>query len=246
MNSRDRSVCRGPSKGFLMVVRAGSKPENVANNATIASINVANMEKDSSTKNRYALGMLSEWLHTALNDSGVSQSELARLLTERLARSIDRAAVNKMLKGSRTISGEELLAIEAITGITAPKEIHVPLKGKVGAGAAVLAIDNGGDDTVEAPADARHGTVAVQVSGDSMFPVYEEGTILYYSKLLPPSELVNKRAVVQLSDGRIVVKTVRPGADESSWTLTSINGQYADMVDQIVKWAAPIDWIKPR
>ena len=111
MNSRDRSVCRGPSKGFLMVVRAGYKPENVANNATIASINVANMEKDSSTKNRYALGMLSEWLHTALNDSGVSQSELARLLTERLARSIDRAAVNKMLKGSRTISCEELLSI---------------------------------------------------------------------------------------------------------------------------------------
>jgi transcriptional regulator with XRE-family HTH domain len=100
-------------------------PENVANNATI--FNVANMEKDNLTNNRYALGMLSEWLQTALNDSGVSQSELARLLTERLARSIDRAAVNKMLKGSRTISGEELLAIEAITGITAPKEIHVPL-----------------------------------------------------------------------------------------------------------------------
>jgi hypothetical protein len=84
------------------------------------------------------------------------------------------------------------------------------------------------------------------VSGGSMFVVYEEGTILYYSKLLPPSDIVNKRAVVQLSDGRIFVKTVRPGADESGWTLTSINGQYADMVDQIVKWAAPIDWIELR
>jgi len=79
-----------------------------------------------------------------------------------------------------------------------------------------------------------------------MFPAYEEGTILYYSRLLPPSELVNKRAVVQLGDGRIFVKIVRPGADATTWTLTSINGQYADMVDQIVEWAAPIDWIKPR
>jgi len=219
---------------------------NVANIATNARDFVANMEKDSFARNRYAFTMLSEWLQTALDDSGVSQSELARLLTERLARSIDRAAVNKMLKGTRTISGEELLAIEAITGTTAPKEIHVPLKGKVGAGAAVFAIDDGGDDSVEAPADARHGTVAVQVSGDSMFPAYEEGTILYYSRLLPPSELVNKRAVVQLGDGRIFVKIVRPGADATTWTLTSINGQYADMVDQIVEWAAPIDWIKPR
>ncbi|WP_244533062.1 XRE family transcriptional regulator [Phyllobacterium sp. CL33Tsu] len=219
---------------------------NVANIATNASQYVANMEKDRIVTNSYAFRMLSEWLQTALDESGVSQSELSRLLTERLTRSIDRAAVNKMLKGTRTISGEELLAIEAITGTTAPKELHVPLKGKVGAGAAVFAIDDGGDDTVEAPADARHGTVAVQVSGDSMFPAYEEGTLLYYSKLLPPSELVNKRAVVQLADGRIFVKIVRPGMDASRWTLTSINGQYADMVDQIVEWAAPIDWIRPR
>ncbi|SFJ54547.1 Phage repressor protein C, contains Cro/C1-type HTH and peptisase s24 domains [Phyllobacterium sp. CL33Tsu] len=229
-----------------MIVRAGSMARNVANIATNASQYVANMEKDRIVTNSYAFRMLSEWLQTALDESGVSQSELSRLLTERLTRSIDRAAVNKMLKGTRTISGEELLAIEAITGTTAPKELHVPLKGKVGAGAAVFAIDDGGDDTVEAPADARHGTVAVQVSGDSMFPAYEEGTLLYYSKLLPPSELVNKRAVVQLADGRIFVKIVRPGMDASRWTLTSINGQYADMVDQIVEWAAPIDWIRPR
>lgn len=76
--------------------------------------------------------MLSEWLQKALEASDVSQSDLARQLTESLGRSIDRAAVNKMVKGSRSIAGDELLEIERITGFEAPKEIVVPLRGRLG------------------------------------------------------------------------------------------------------------------
>ncbi|MGV2073315.1 S24 family peptidase, partial [Agrobacterium vitis] len=93
---------------------------------------------------------------------------------------------------------------------------------------------------------AHQNTVAVEVSGESMYPAYEEGTILFYSKTLPPADMVNRRAVVQLADGRIFVKTVRPGTTPTTWTLTSINALYPDMIDQVVEWAAPIDWIKPR
>ncbi|MGV1894770.1 helix-turn-helix transcriptional regulator [Agrobacterium vitis] len=123
---------------------------------------------------------------------------------------------------------------------------RVKLMGKVGAGQEIYAIDDGGQSDVDAPADAHQNTVAVEVSGESMYPAYEEGTILFYSKTLPPSEMVNRRAVVQLADGRIFVKTVRPGTTPNTWTLTSINALYPDMIDQIVEWAAPIDWIKPR
>lgn len=176
----------------------------------------------------------------------MSQVEMARLLTERLGRSIDRAAVNKMSKGTRAIAGDELIEIQKITGVAAPTEIMVPLKGKVGAGQAVYAIDDGDDNEVPAPAEAKPGTVAVRVSGDSMFPAYEEGELLYYSKLLPPDAMVNKRAVVQLGDGRIFVKVLRKGTTERTWTLQSVNTLYADMIDEVVEWAAPIDWTKPR
>lgn len=204
------------------------------------------MENDVTSPLSYGYDMLSDWLRSALEQTEISQSELSRLLTERLNRSIDRAAVNKMLTGKRGINGDELLTIEAITGLTAPKEIQVPLKGRVGAGAIIEAIDNGDQEYVEAPAESKPNTVAVEVAGDSMFPAYEAGTLLYYSKLLPPAELINRRCVVQLVDQRIFVKVLRKGDYDGTWTLQSLNPTVADITNIEVEWAAPIDWIKPR
>lgn len=65
--------------------------------------------------------MFSDWLTSALKISRISQAELSRQLSARLGRSIDKAAVNKMTKGLRRISADELLAIEAITGVSSPK-----------------------------------------------------------------------------------------------------------------------------
>ncbi|WP_245462940.1 S24 family peptidase [Mesorhizobium sp. M7D.F.Ca.US.005.01.1.1] len=219
---------------------------SVAIKATNARGFVANTEIYAGGLSGYRFFMLSDWLRDALDAKEMSQVEMARLLTERLGRSIDRAAVNKMSKGTRAIAGDELIEIQKITGVAAPTEIMVPLKGKVGAGQAVYAIDDGDDNEVPAPAEAKPGTVAVRVSGDSMFPAYEEGELLYYSKLLPPDAMVNKRAVVQLGDGRIFVKVLRKGTTERTWTLQSVNTLYADMIDEVVEWAAPIDWTKPR
>jgi SOS-response transcriptional repressor LexA len=219
---------------------------SVAIKATNASGFVANTEIYAEGRAGYRFFMLSEWLREAIKQSGVKQAAIARELTQRLGRSIDRAAVNKMATGGRAIAGDELLEIERITGLTAPKEIMVPLKGKVGAGQEVIAIHSEDDDHVAAPAEAKPGTVAVEISGESMFPAYEEGTLLYYSKLLPPDAMVNRRCVVQLGDGRIFVKVLRKGSTDRTWTLQSVNTLYADMVDEVVEWAAPIDWTKPR
>lgn len=221
-------------------------PKYVAILETFVNSFVANVENDRKSPVRYTIPMLSDWLREALKASGIKQAELSRQLTERLGRSVDRAAVNKMVSGGRAIAGDELIEIERITGYEAPKEIEVPLKGRVGAGAEVVAIDDGGNDTVPAPAHSRPGTIAVEVSGESMFPAYEDGTLLYYSRLLPPAELVNSRAIVQLGDGRIFVKIIRAGSAENTFTLQSLNPLYPDMVDQVVEWAAKIDWIKPR
>lgn len=121
----------------------------------------------------------------------------------------------------------------------------VPLVGYVGAGQAIHPMDDP-YEAAPAPSDTRPSTVAVEVRGESMYPAYDDGTLLYYSKLLPPVEMVNKKCVVQLADGRIFVKVLRRGSSDRLWTLQSINSQYGDMVDQYVEWVAPIDWVKPR
>lgn len=190
--------------------------------------------------------MLFEWLQMALEAKGISQSELSRQLSKKLGRSVDRAAVNKMVKGTRAIAADELRLIERITGWEAPSEIEVPLKGYVGAGEAVEAIDNGNAETVGAPRDSRPNTVAARVKGNSMFPTLRDGWLLYWSRLLPPNEMQNDLCVVHLEDARIFVKILRAGSASNLWTLQSVNPAVPDMEDQIVQWVSPIDWIKPR
>ena len=120
----------------------------------------------------------------------------------------------------------------------------VKLAGFVGAGQEVYQFDEDGAGFVEAPPGARDGTEAVEVRGESMLPLYEDGTILYYSRQLPPENMVGRRAVVKLADDRILVKAVRRGADRGLFTLVSLNAP--DIEDVALQWAAPIDWIKPR
>lgn len=190
--------------------------------------------------------MLSDWLRTALDATQMSQTALATELTNHLHRSIDRAAVNKMVKGTRDIAGDELLAIEEITGFEAPKTIKVPLRGRVSAGEGAIAFDDDNSELIEAPARARPTTIAVEVSGDSMFPAYDPGTILFYSENVPPEMRVNRRCIVRLVDGRMFVKILRRGSTDHTWTLQSINPNYPDMIDEVIEWVAKIDWTQPR
>jgi transcriptional regulator with XRE-family HTH domain len=65
--------------------------------------------------------MFCQWLKNALKEKGIGQAELARRLTNELGRNFDRSMVNKMVNGRRPVAGDELLAIEKITGLAAPK-----------------------------------------------------------------------------------------------------------------------------
>jgi len=80
------------------------------------------MEHDVIFAARYAFDMLSEWLQKALAASGRSQSDVARMLTETVNRSIDRAAVNKMTKGTRKIAADELIAMARYLNAPAPTQ----------------------------------------------------------------------------------------------------------------------------
>lgn len=120
----------------------------------------------------------------------------------------------------------------------------VRLVGYIGAGQAVYPLDDGADDEVEAPSDAKPTTVAAQIRGDSMLPLFHEDWLIYWSTNFPPEEMINQLCVVQVADGRLLVKTLRRGSQDGLWTLTSFNA--SDITDVPVDWVAKIDWIKPR
>lgn len=81
---------------------------------------VAILENDGFPQIVYSSAMLSEWLRSQMDERGVSQAELSRALTERLGRSVDRAAINKMRSGARKISADEMVAITQILGAEPP------------------------------------------------------------------------------------------------------------------------------
>lgn len=170
---------------------------------------------------------------------------------ERLADELGvaQSSINRWLHGKSEARGDHRdaindLYIRVFMPVEGEPEKTVKLAGYVGAAQAVYQFDDGAAGYVAAPPGASDMTEAVEVRGDSMLPLYETGTLLYYSKQLPPEEMIGRRAVVRLEDDRVLVKTVRRGSQSGLYTLASLNAP--DIEDVALQWAAPIDWIKPR
>lgn len=147
--------------------------------------------------------MLSEWVKDAIKHSGLSQAELARRLTEQLKRAIDRAAVNKMTKGTRAVAGDEMIAIEEITGYPAPLEnadglVKVPMLDSLVSASNLSPREAVRVEDVKryiAASDLPPGDwIALTVEGDSMDRVSPPGSIIFVN-----------RADTHLSEGGLYV-----------------------------------------
>lgn len=193
--------------------------------------------------------MLNTWLAEALQRSGVSQAELSRRLTERLGQSIDRAAVNKMVKGKRDISAAEMLEIARILKQPPPRAaegLYVPVVGYVGAGAEVHSFDEQSEiDQGPWIATANASTVGVRVRGESMAGRADDGDLIYYDERRnpPTPDLAGKLCVVRLVDGRVLVKRLFLGRD-GTYNLLSTNAD--PIMDADIEWAAKVTAIVPR
>jgi phage repressor protein C with HTH and peptisase S24 domain len=175
--------------------------------ATTVKRAVAIMEHDYERAAVYLSRMLSEWLQEALKTTGVSQADLGRYLTLKLKRSIDRAAVNKMAKGTRNIAADEMIEIVRFLEVRPPdqglansqsKESEVPnaiVRDKLSGdaeyiplyGHAVGGVDgefvlNGNIlDHILAPPglSMARGAYAVTCAGESMEPRYFDGETVF-------------------------------------------------------------------
>lgn len=135
--------------------------------------------------------MLVDWINRALAHSNMKQAELARQLTARLRRTIDRAAVNKMAKGGRAIAADEMLAIAEITGFPAPDAEQeaatqeVPLISWVSAGA--MQTPDAVEEVESAPRISMTGLgagdwIALRVQGHSMDRISPPDSIIFVDR----------------------------------------------------------------
>lgn len=112
----------------------------------------------------------------------------------------------------------------------------VPVVGYAGAGAVVHMYDRGaGSSAIEyIKAPKGFGAVeAIEVRGDSMYPVYRNGDTIYYDgreATLPITE--SDEYVVELRDGRMLLKLVEPRGN-GQYTLLAYNGAPINGVEVI-------------
>ncbi|WP_371398888.1 helix-turn-helix transcriptional regulator [Marinovum algicola] len=123
----------------------------------------------------------------------------------------------------------------------------VSIAGKVGAGAKVPVFDayekGDGPQAFTPPGLSPHGVVAVEVTGDSMEPIYSAGDLLFYTRHSHegvPDDVVGHRCVCEDAEGMGWVKQVKLGSAPGLFNLISLNPGADNMHDVSLKWAAKV------
>lgn len=122
----------------------------------------------------------------------------------------------------------------------------IPLTGRIGAGGSIIFEDVGSDQAVLRPPGFSGRMEALEVVGDSMFPKFNSGDVVYISRthdgVLPA--YIGELCAVRLDGGETYLKTLARGSKPGAFTLRSLNAP--DMEDVIVVWATPILFVLPK
>jgi len=192
----------------------------------------------------------------ALDKSGRSLREVA------IAADVSYEQLKKFKQGkSEKTNAEDAAALAAVLGYTIESLIGlngnssqkaIAVAGRVGAGAKVELVDayakGDGLYRVAIPDGlSPRGLVAVEVEGDSMAPIYQPGTVLFYSReaVGVPSEAVGRICVCEDQSGQAWVKVVRVGREEGTFSLISLNPEAENMHGLRLTWAAPVKFNLP-
>ncbi|MBZ9939174.1 helix-turn-helix domain-containing protein [Mesorhizobium sp. BR1-1-16] len=122
----------------------------------------------------------------------------------------------------------------------------VPLVGYVGAGAEAHFYASADDprETVDAPDGATDDTVAVEIHGESLGPLFDRW-IVFYDEVRSPvtPDLIGRLCVVGLIDDRVLVKKIQRSRSGAYILLSNTE---APMVDVEIAWAARVRNMVPR
>lgn len=198
---------------------------------------------------------LGQRIKTLRKHQDLTQQEFAARL------GVTQPTVHRWEKGAFEPDPDTLKVLSEMAGVTVSEFRYGPgggvrrmvaIAGYVGAGAEVFPIDDhpvgSGIDDVEAPPGDSLSIIAVRVRGDSMYPVYGEGDILFYSRDsqqgVDVASCLGRDCIVKVVNGPTLVKRVEPGGGRSQFTLMSYNA--APLVNARLEWASPVRWVKRR
>lgn len=194
---------------------------------------------------------LKDRLRIVRESRGWSQSELARRSGVK-AQTIQAIEIGKTRKPSNIVAISDALGVRAeyLMGAKGNGQRQMtPIIGVVQAG--TYSIDYSvGEGTplgeVERPAMATHSTVALEVRGDSMGGRVEDGDIIFYDERREPvtPDLYGKLCVIGATDGRVMLKRLKPGSRPGRYHLISYAAD--PEFDVPVDWAAKVTSIRPR
>jgi transcriptional regulator with XRE-family HTH domain len=162
------------------------------------------------------------------------------------------AQLSRIERGEREPRLADLERIAARLGLPVGDLLSkraVPLVGYVGPGAQIHFFPKNGIDQkrVESPPGLSPQTVAVEVRGDLMPSIAQDGWLIFYDDVRePPTQrLVHKRnpVVCELEDGRVLIRLLRAGSAPGLWHLVSTNPGDDPILDAPLKWAARVTGI---
>ncbi len=194
---------------------------------------------------------LGERIRRARKTLGLTQQEFADQLE------VTQPTVHRWEKGFYDPDEEALRRLSGMTKLTpayfrygdpgtSDDTVSVNLVGYVGAAAEIRPLDGHGNghDSVEAPPGEKLNTVAIKVQGDSLYQVYQDGDVIFYSRDggLDEADFIGRECVVKLASGAIMLKRVMRGGQRGRYTLISYNAP--PISDIKLEWAGPVRWVR--
>lgn len=98
----------------------------------------------------------------------------------------------------------------------------------------------------DVPPNVGVNSMALEVRGGSMRGIADDGWLLFFDDLRQPPtpDLLGKLCVLEVGDGRILVRVLQRARIKNRYDLESPAER--TLRDQRVTWAARVTWIKPR
>lgn len=154
------------------------------------------------------------------------------------------------------ISTKTLTALAPVLGTTAswllegsgPREALVRIIGRVGAdteGTVIMTTGQEAGDMAPVPPSGNSECYALEVRGHSMRGLADDGALVYISdqRTPPTPDMLGHVVLVELEDGRVLVKRLLRGSKPGVYDLESIVGPTLE--DQRIVWAAHVIAIVP-
>lgn len=198
---------------------------------------------------------MGERIRRARKDLGLTQQEFAERLD------VTQPTVHRWEKGFYDPDEGALQRLSEMTDLPpayfrygeqalGPGPRTVNVVGYIGAGAQVNPVDDhaqgAGLEVVESPPGETLSTVAVIVRGDSMYPVYQDGDVIFYARdgVDDEAAYLGRECVVKLVNGPTLLKRVMRGSERGTFLLLSYNASPLD--NARLEWASPVRWVRRR